>query len=83
MTNWKVIDDQHLQLIKHIMHHAPSEILPVLDLSIAVSFKDIDRFVSIVKGFVTCPAGRILLACLSTKTVVQQKISFDAMLVLM
>ena len=70
MTNWKVIDDQHLQLIKHIMHHAPSEILPVLDLSIAVSFKDIDRFVSIAKGFITCPAGLIVLACLSKKTVV-------------
>jgi len=70
MTNWKVIDDQHLQFIKHIMHHAPSEILPVLELSIAVGFKDIDRFVSISKGFATCPASRIVLACLSKKTVV-------------
>ena len=69
ITHW-IIDDQHLQLIKHIMHQAPSEIIPVLDLSIAVNFKDIDRFISIAKGFIACPAGQIVLACLHTKTVV-------------
>lgn len=70
MANWKVIDDQRLQLIKHIMHQSPSEILPVLDLSIAVNFKDIDRFVDVAKGFVTWPAARTVLVCLNTKTVV-------------
>ena len=70
MTNWKFIDDQHLKLIKHIIHYAPFEIFPVLELSIATRFKEINRFVSIAKGFVTCSAGRVVLACFSTKTVV-------------
>ena len=70
LTNWKVVDDQHLQLIKHIVHQAPFEIIPVLDLSIAVNFKDINRFISIAKGFIACPAGQTVLACLHTKTVV-------------
>ena len=69
ITNWKFIDEQHLKLIKHVINQAPAEILPVLDLSIVVNFKDIERFVSIAKGFITCPAGRIVLACLHKKTV--------------
>ena len=66
----KFIDDQHLKLIKHIIHYAPSEILPVLELSIVVMFKNINRFGSIAEGFVTRPADCIVVACFSTKTVV-------------
>jgi hypothetical protein len=57
LTNWKVIADNHLQLIKQIKQFSPLEIIPVLDLSLGVVCDEILRFVEVAKRFVTCPAA--------------------------
>ena len=51
MDNCKAIDVQRLIVDKTYHAPVPCEIIPVLDLSIVVNFKNFSRFVEVVKGF--------------------------------
>ena len=51
MENCKVIDFQRLIVDKTYYAPVLCEIIPVLDLSIVVKFKNFSRFVEVAKGF--------------------------------
>ena len=51
MENCKAIDVQRLIVDKTYHAPAPYKIIPVLDISIVVNFKNFSRFVEVVKGF--------------------------------
>ena len=51
MDNCKAIDVQRLIVDKTYHAPVPCEIIPVLDLSIVVNFKNFSRFVEVAKEF--------------------------------
>ena len=51
MENCKAIDVQRLIVDKTYRAPVPCEIIPVLDLSIVVNFKNFSRFVEVQKDF--------------------------------
>jgi hypothetical protein len=67
VVNWKVVEEQHLKLIKHVKQMLPIVPQPLLNLSLGVTIVEIPRFVECAEIFVTCPAAGVVLECLANK----------------
>jgi hypothetical protein len=79
--NWKVVEDEHLCLIKHLKSTQLKEVRSILDLSLGVALVEIPRFVMVAEAFITYPAAKLVFECLH-KNPKQQRISFESLLVL-
>lgn len=79
--NWRVVDEQHLEMIKYL--GSPSTTTKVnenlLSLSLAVVVVDIPLFVEYSIAFLETPASVLVLACV-TQRPKQLKVSFDTFL---
>ncbi len=80
-TNWKVLEDEHLHLIKHLKGLEPDEFGSVLDLSLGVTLADISQFLDAAGALHEYPVAELVLECLH-KSPKQQRVSFDNFLAL-
>jgi hypothetical protein len=61
ISNWKVIEEQQLYLIEHLMLFDQENDKLILDLSLGVTFDDNLRYFNFAKVFVLLPAGKLVL----------------------
>jgi hypothetical protein len=62
-TNWKVIEDENLRLIKHLKG-LELEVSSVLDLSLGVTLADIPRFLDAAEALIEYPVAELVLECI-------------------
>jgi hypothetical protein len=61
ISNWKVIAEQQLDLIEHLVLFDQKNEKLILDLSLGVTFDDTLRYFNFAKVFVLLPAGKLVL----------------------
>jgi hypothetical protein len=61
ISNWKVIAEQQLYLIEHLVLFDQKNEKLILDLSLGVTFDDTLRYFTFAKVFVLLPAGNLVL----------------------